>query len=186
KKVKDKMTVKKLVDVLEKPDDVVVKKLSDVVEKPDEVKKLDDVVVKKLADVVEKPDEVKKLDNVVEKLGNDVVEKPADVVVNEKDKDAPVKDKNKALFVVANVPSKVDKVKDNEKDNASNVVLNDPARVDKEKDKSPIKDKEKAQVLTVKDRQVVGKVQVLNKPLTMVVNVLVEMDKGNDKENDNV
>ncbi|GKF97700.1 hypothetical protein Tco_0293521, partial [Tanacetum coccineum] len=73
-----------------------------------------------------------------------------------------------------------------EKDNASNVVVNDPAKVDKEKDKSPVKDKEKAQVSTVKDTQVVGKVQVLNKASTLVVIVPVEMDKGNDKENDNV
>ncbi|GKF01653.1 hypothetical protein Tco_0028576 [Tanacetum coccineum] len=142
-KVKNKVTVKKPADVVENPDKATVKKPVDVVKK---VK--DKATVKKPVDVLEKPDDVvvKKLDNVVEKLGNDVVEKPVDVVVNEKDKDAPVKDKNKALSVVVNDPSKVEKVKDNQKDNASNVVVNDPAKVDKEKDKSLVKDKEKAQL----------------------------------------
>ncbi|GJW53916.1 integrase, catalytic region, zinc finger, CCHC-type containing protein [Tanacetum coccineum] len=126
-KVKDKASVKKPADVVEKPEKVkdkaTIKKPADVVEKPITVVVKDKVTVKKLAVVAT----VKKPANVVEKpailtelpklnASADVADKESDVV-NNKDKESDVADKESDV---------VDKESDVDKDKfGANELLSD-------------------------------------------------------------
>nr|GEV34924.1 hypothetical protein [Tanacetum cinerariifolium] len=126
-KVKDKAPLKKLADVVEKPDKVndkaTVKKPADVVEKPDKVK--DKATVKKPADVVEKPFTVvvkdqallvngknKEKETVKDKAtvkkSADVMEKPSTVVVKDPAVLVNKKDKEKSIVVVEKPNTVVD------------------------------------------------------------------------------